>query len=307
MIARRRFFRIVAGAGLLAGSAWSTGVGATGPVHRWRGTALGASAQIILADDRAADLMILVRAEIERLEAIFSLYRPDSVLSRLNHEGRFDRPPSELVVLLSMCDALYVRTNGYFDPTVQSLWQLYAECYAHGQSPSMIEITNTHSLTGWPRVSVSMRSVQLPPGMGLTLNGIAQGFISDRIADLLKSEGVGDALIDAGEIRAEGTTPNGSPWRVGIAEPGSPGRMRSYLALSDKALATSEPMGSTFDKAGQVGHIINPRTGRPGGQWRQISVMAPSAALADGLSTAFCLMPQDAIKRASSGVEVLLA
>ena len=133
--------------------------------------------------------------------------------------------------------------------------------------------------------------------MALTLNGVAQGYIADRIADLLRAEGMARVLVDMGEIHAVGSRADGTPWRAGIALPGGDLRPGS-VPLVDRALATSAPLGTVLDPAGRIGHIVDPRTGRPGGLWRQVSVSASRAALADGLSTGFCLMSRDLIERA---------
>jgi thiamine biosynthesis lipoprotein len=106
-------------------------------------------------------------------------------------------------------------------------------------------------------------------------------------------------LVNTGEIMAVGTAPNGSPWPVTIANIGG-----QSIPLSNVALATSAPLGTFFDAAGSVGHILDPRTGLAGGQWAQVSVTATSAALADGLSTAFCLLDEAEI-RAAGQVGVL--
>lgn len=90
-------------------------------LRRWTGTALGARADIILPTV-AMDLLPRLRAEIDRLEDVFSLYRPESALSRLNRAGRLDAPPLELVDLLGRARSFVALTNGVFDPTVQPLW-----------------------------------------------------------------------------------------------------------------------------------------------------------------------------------------
>jgi thiamine biosynthesis lipoprotein len=152
--------------------------------------------------------------------------------------------------------------------------------------------------TGWAGIHFDTDGIiSTRPGMALTLNGIAQGYIADLIADLLRAQGMAGVLVNMGEIHAVGARANGTPWRVGIATPD--GNVRSNaVMLVDRALATSAPYGTVLDREGRIGHIVDPRTGRPGGLWRQVSVSAPRAALADGLSTAFCLMPRDLTERA---------
>jgi thiamine biosynthesis lipoprotein len=119
--------------------------------------------------------------------------------------------------------------------------------------------------------------------MALTLNGIAQGYIADRVADMLGAEGLTDILIDTGEFRALGSRPDGTAWPVKLAAGGE-------VPLVARALATSAPLGTTFDEGASVGHILDPRSGTPApARWREITVSSPSAALADALSTAACL------------------
>ena len=87
--------------------------------------------------------------------------------------------------------------------------------------------------------------------------------------------------------------PDGAPWPVTLANTGG-----QIVPLSNAAIATSAPLGTTFDDLGTVGHILDPRSGQPFGQWKQVSVSATTAAVADGLSTAFCLMTKAEITAA---------
>ncbi|RCW79637.1 FAD:protein FMN transferase [Paracoccus lutimaris] len=284
---RRRFLTITAG--LLAASA--TGISAAisaAPMQEWRGIALGASARIALAHPDAARLIDAARAEIVRLERVFSLYRADSELMRLNASGRLEAPSLDLVTCLGLCDRMHQATKGAFDPSVQPLWDLHARAASEGRLPQPGEIATARARIGWQGLRLDSARIEMRPGMALTLNGVAQGFIADRVAALLRGHGVENVLIDTGEIAALGQGPDGKAWPVTIRD----GR---ELALRDRALATSAPLGTVLDAAGTVGHIFDPASGRPaGGQWRQISVSARSAAVADALSTAACLMPDRA-------------
>jgi thiamine biosynthesis lipoprotein len=199
-------------------------------------------------------------------------------LSRLNRDGVLHAPPFELLECLSLAGAVHLATQGLFDPTVQPLWAAYA---AGGDDAALAQ---ARALTGWQGVTLDAGAITLRPGMALTLNGIAQGFVADRVANLLAAEGLTDILIDTGEHRALGGPPQGGAWPVTLTQGGKVG-------LQARALATSAPLGTVFDDAGNLGHILNPTTGRTAAPlWRGITVSAPSAALADGLSTAACLM-----------------
>jgi len=216
---------------------------------------------------------------------VFSLYRAGSALSRLNAAGRLDAPPFELLECLSLAGRVHVASKGAFDPTVQPLWAAYATAYANGQAPDAATIDHARAAIGWDRLRYDAGQITLAPGQALTLNGIAQGYVADRIAQRLRSEGLRDVLIDTGEIAAAGHQPDGTGWTVDIQ-----GDRR--ITLQDRALATSAPLGTVLDQQATVGHILDPRRGTPTvAPWRQVSVSCPGAALADALSTAACLLP----------------
>lgn len=289
MTTRRRFLTISAAAAL----AFTGPARATPPLHIWRGTAMGAAATLRLSHPDAPAIAARMMAEVSRLEDILSLYRPHSALSRLNAEGRLDDPPFELLECLTLAGTAHDATEGLFDPTVQGLWQLHAEAAAAGRAVPHGDLTQALSRTGWQRVSVAGDRITLAPGTALTLNGIAQGYVADRVARLLTDEGLTDILIDMGEIRALGARPQGGAWPVHLPD-------GTTLPLISRALATSAPLGTVLDAAGRIGHILDPRTGRPGTvPWRSVTVSADSAALADALSTAACLMPDRATIDAS--------
>ena len=293
-VSRRRFLQISAGFAMgctgLAGAAWAS-PSRNGALHRWHGIALGADAEIRLYHpDGSAARRIFARAEAEirRLEDVFSLYRPESALSRLNRTGRLEAPPFELLELLSLCARLHRETEGAFDPSVQPLWAAYAEGFAASpEGPDAGRVSAARSLVGFDGVAIDTGMVSfVRPGMALTLNGIAQGFITDRVSALLREEGLTDVLVDLGEIRANGLDRDGAGWQVTL-DPERAGRTPERIRLSDRAVASSAILGTTFDAQGLVGHILDPRHGVPvQGTLRGASVVAASAAIADGLSTA---------------------
>jgi thiamine biosynthesis lipoprotein len=277
---RRRFLSISA-ASLAAGPTFAS----TPKMARWQGRAMGAAAQMMISgmdQAQAAPLFALIEAELMRLEAIFSLFQPTSQLALLNARGHLSAPAPELLDVLSLSASLNAATDGAFDPTVQPLWQAIRQAQALGTEP-VITVT-----PGWNHLRYDSQEVRfLRPNMGLTLNGIAQGYITDRIAALLRGEGLQNMLLDMGEIAALGNRPDGRGWQVGVASPN--GSLRSKLSLSDRALATSAAAGTQIGD-GQS-HILDPRTGLGAAASRMVSVSAPKAALADGLSTALCLLP----------------
>lgn len=296
-VTRRRFVAIAA-------TAAATGLAGCGRAFagqalvEWRGVALGAAASIRLAHpDRVEGRRLLAAcvAEIARLEGLFSLYRPDSELCRLNADGALERPCMEMVELLSRAAAVSAASGGAFDVTVQPLWRLYRDHFqradADAAGPAVARVL---PLVGWRGVMVTPDRIAFAhPGMAVTLNGIAQGYVTDRVAALLRAAGMSSVLIDLGEARALGGRPDGTAWRVGLAAPGA-GRIATRLDLRDTALATSGGYGTLFDAAGRHSHLIEPRSGRTAPARRSVSVLAPEATVADAASTALALLPESA-------------
>lgn len=291
---RRRFLSI------FAASACAVALPRPGrALTRWRGVALGAEASITLEHPQADQIIAHARAEIARLEAIFSLHDPNSALVRLNTAGQLAAPPFELLDCLALAGRVHATTGGAFDPTIQPLWALYAAHAAQGgrDLPPVGDRIRALALIGWSRVRLAPDEIRMTPGTAISLNGIAQGYIADRVAALLRGMGLTDVLVNTGEIHAVGGDPRGGPWRVGLAD--GPQALRDPVALEDGALATSAPLGTVFDAEGRIGHILDPQTGLPAApRWRLVSVNARQAALADALSTAFVLMPRDRIETA---------
>lgn len=306
MLNRRRFLSIaatgVALGSMPAGLALAASAAAPAPVV-WKGAAMGAFASMTLVHpDRPHAQAMIARcmAEVDRLESVFSLYRADSALSRLNAAGALDDPPAELVELLSFSLSLARRSAGAFDPTVQPLLRLYIDHFsrpgASAQGPSDTAIARTRQRVGFADVEVDADRIRLRrPGAAITLNGVAQGFITDRVSELLLANGFGDVLVNLGEGRALGHRPDGGPWRAAVADPAEPGRTLFELPLGSghgqrPALATSGGYGTRFGPAPDVHHLLDPRTGRSANHHASVSVAAPRATLADGLSTTLSIL-----------------
>ncbi|MEQ1719270.1 MAG: FAD:protein FMN transferase [Hyphomicrobium sp.] len=293
---RRRFLAISAAAAVVPGAARAS----PAETLRWHGVALGAEASLTLHHtDKALGLAALdaCLAEIARLEAIFSLFRPDSALQRLNTAGRIDDAPADLRILVSQALQMAERSAGAFDPTIQPLWSLYARHFAtpgaSQDGPNARDVEAAHSLTGWRKVVVDGASIRFAqPGMAMTLNGIAQGYITDRAGDVLRARGFENVLIDLGETLALGPKWDGSCWTVAIANPVQPHQHATTFPLTRGAVATSGGYGLAFNDAGRFTHILDPKSGAPALRWRSVTVMAQNAALADALSTALSVVPE---------------
>ncbi|MBU3028707.1 FAD:protein FMN transferase [Paracoccus marinaquae] len=270
---RRRFLILTACAAALP----RAGLAAT---DEWRSRAMGADVTLRLQGASAVQARAFF-AEAARVlahvESLFSLHRA-SDLQRLNRIGGLRFPADGMIELLALSDRLHRITGGVFDPTIQPLWL----ARAGGTDES-------RAVTGWQGVSWSDREVSLArPGMALTFNGIAQGWAADQLAAAAARHDLTDLLIDTGEVRALGS----HGWRAELAD--ARGRVHQRLILSARALATSSPSATRIGPR-QMPHIMAHDDRPP--LWDTISVSAPQAALADGLSTALCLMtPEEAVR-----------
>jgi thiamine biosynthesis lipoprotein len=304
-VSRRRFIGLsaaAAGLGLLP--LWP-GRAETAPPRLaiWRGVVLGADAQLQIhhPDPAEAERLIQVAlAEAARLEAVLSLYRPDTALVRLNRDGRLAAPPLDLLRILGESEQFHRLTGGAFDVTVQPLWDLYAAHFADPAAdpagPPAAALAATLARVGQADLRIGDDMIAFArPGMAATLNGIAQGYVTDRVTERLRAEGVVQALVDMGETRALGGRPTGGPWAIGLEDPRCPGTVAETIGLADRAIATSGCYGTALDPAGRFNHIFDPYTGATSNRYLALSVVAPTATAADALSTAFCLMPETAI------------
>jgi len=300
-LSRRRFIRIAACTGAAALLPNNTSGDARIPVYRWRGRALGAEAEILIRQRDRQEAERLVEAaldEIERLEREFSLYRAESALSRLNRAGRLDQPSHDMVRILSESRYVADLTDGAFDISVQPLWTLYARHFsspkADPNGPDPQAIDRARHAVDHRRIQVDGNAVTLGrPGMALTLNGIAQGYITDRIADLLRAGGLDNVLVNLGEIRAVGDAGAGQPWRIGTGMAGNTVPQVPAVELIDRAVATSAIGGMPFEPTGRHHHLFDPATGRSSNRYEAVTVVADRAATADALSTDFAMMPFD--------------
>jgi thiamine biosynthesis lipoprotein len=299
-LSRRRFIFISAAAMTVAVPPVFGEANSGDKLVTWKGNALGASAMLAisgLSKTEAKAHIVKVQDEITRLEEIFSLYRPQSVLSRLNRHGKAESAPFEFAQLLAQVGIIHNATFGAFDPTIQPLWLAYAD--AKG-APDLNTIEHYKKTIGWQHVNFDTDKVTFTrPDMAITLNGIAQGYITDRIADLLKSSGLKNVVVSMGEIAAIGERAPGVAWKIGIGEK-QDGIAEEFLALSNASLATSASLGTVLNEKSNIGHIIDPRNLTIPLIWKRISVIHKSAAIADGLSTAFAVMNKDEITAAIS-------
>lgn len=317
-VSRRRAVTLIgaaAGLPLLSGPI-DTGATERLPVFEWRGRALGTDARLVLAhaDERAARRAAkLCMAEIARLEKAFSLFAGESEISRLNRDGELSAPSLDMRLVLSEAMRLGALSRGAFDVTVQPLWQLYARHF--GKAGTALthsfeqELAAVRSRVDYRRLDLDNGHVRFAaPGMAVTLNGIAQGYITDRASDLLRDAGFDRVLVQLGETRALGRPGAGQAWRVAIPNPKAAEARSATVEIVDQAIATSSGLATRFEPSGRYHHIYDPGTGRSAEAGFSVSVIADRATEADALSTALAVTGPETARRIlaeSGGAEAL--
>jgi thiamine biosynthesis lipoprotein len=295
-VTRRKAITIFAVSAALA----ATGRGsANAGLYEWTGIALGADARILLStsDPEAARASIeAAMAEVARLEAIFSLFDENSELVRLNRDKRLPQASQDTRWLIALCRTVHAATGGLFDPSIQPLWRFYLDWFSKGPQrgmPPADEMARRIANVDFGQVQLSEAGLSLPAGAELSFNGVAQGYITDCVAQMLQRMGWRNVLIDMGEVRALDSRPDGADWQIKIREGAR------HVPLRNKALAVSAGESLVFSQPSGLTHILDPRTGLSPSYWRYIAVEHASAAVADALSTALYLADEGAIGRAA--------
>lgn len=232
--------------------------------------------------DAALDAAV---AAIARVEASMSLYRPHSELVRLNRTGYLNQPSHDLLTVLRTAQQVSKRSGGQFDISVQPLWTLYDRAQREDRLPTPAEISAAQRCVGWRHVNISNDRINLcRPGMALTCNGIAQGYAADEAREALHRNGVAHALINVGEYASLGHNDRGQTWTLGIENPRDEQRLLAVLHADGRAVATSADNRSAFSADRLHHHIFNPATGASPSALSSVTVLAPSAMLADALT-----------------------
>jgi len=271
-----------------------------GNTIRLSATAMACEFSVVMNQGASAHLMTAADALeiVHTLEDQMTVYRDDSELARLN-QSAYEHPvgvEARLFQLLLQAKAISERTGGAFDPTSGPLIALWRSCRREGRIPTEAEIADCLSHTGLDQIEFDevQNTVRfLDPRAELNLGGIGKGYALDRAGEFLEETEISDWLLHGGfsSLLARGEHQGQGGWPVGIRNPLLPHELLGTILLKDRALATSGSGVQSFRVAGQkYGHILDPRTGWPVEGLLSVTVLAPTAAEADALSTAFFVL-----------------
>lgn len=272
-----------------------------GPSVLLQTTAMACDFDVILNPEPGSQQLNAASAALDlihELEQQLSVYRSDSELSELNrnafHAAVCVEP--ELFRLLRRGEELSQLTDGAFDPAAGALVNLWRRCRQEFRIPTAEEIDDTLPRCGVAKVQFGEQTNSirfLSEGIEFNLGAIGKGYAVDRAGETLLSQNVTNWLVHGGRssIRAHGTHADLDGWPIGLRNPLLPEKPYATLLLKDAAIGTSGTAIQWFRHEGKrYGHILDPRSGWPVESLLSVSVIAPDAALADALSTAFFIL-----------------
>lgn len=302
-LSRRDFIRITAiGAGVLAvGGITLKELFAEPELKTYTETRalLGTFITIKVVDtdeDRAQDMVQGTFTEISRLSGILSRFDPASELYCLNKTGLIANASSELVEVMEKSLQYAELTSGAFDVTVLPMLELNRESFQkYGAPPTTDELTEVKKLVDYRAINIKGKDITLTKtGTGITLDSIAKGYIVDLAAGLLRERGNDSVLIEAGgDMSLSGTSQDGDPWKIGVANPRATSGYYQVINSSGGAIATSGDYEAAFTSDYRYHHIIDPRVGLSPAELSSATVLAESTTFADALATACMVMGKD--------------
>jgi thiamine biosynthesis lipoprotein len=261
-------------------------------LHRHGFRAMGSPCEIQLyGDSREATgrVAALAMVEVERLEALYSRYREDSLLSAINRAaavgGRFT-VDEETAGLLNYAAACFEQSGGLFDITSGVLRRAWR--FDTGAAPDPAQIDALLGQVGWDRLRWRPPVLDFPlPGMEIDFGGVVKEYAVDRVAALCREAGARHGVVNlGGDIRVIGPRADGEPWRVGISHPRRKDAVVTTLLVREGALASSGDYERRIVLDGAThGHILNPRTGWPVRRLTAVSVLGDFCLVAGSAST----------------------
>ena len=253
---------------------------------------------------RAESAIAMAFEEIERLEGILSTYRNSTSMYDLNQNGSLNNAEKEILFVFEKSKYYSDLSDGHFDITIKPVLELYDESFEkYGRAPTETEIQNTLELVNYKNIQVIDETISFKKdGMGVTVDGIAKGYIIDKTVNVLKNNGIDNALVDiGGDIRTIGKPDRNTDWTVALQNPRDDADFISILNIGDMAVATSGDYEQFFIDDKSAHHIINPKTGHSVTGSISVTIIAQNALDADALSTVvFVLGPQNGMSLINS-------
>ncbi len=244
----------------------------------------------------AEEALSAAKKEIRRLDDMLSTGLSGSEISRLNQAGSAEISPDTYALIRRSKD-LYQETGGLFDITVYPLMKAWGFTDGDYRIPDAEERSKLMQLMGPDAINLDEGHASFSKeGMQIDLGGIAKGYASERVIEILRQQGIRHAVINlGGNVCTLADKPDGSAWKIAIKDPEDPSGHLGVLEIRDQAVITSGSYERYFEKGGHsYHHIIDPATGCPAESGLiSVTVISDDATLADGLSTALFIMGRE--------------
>lgn len=222
-------------------------------------------------------------SEVHRLDRMLSNYLPDSELNHVNAHAA-DAPVTvsrELFNLLRTCLEVSRKSDGAFDITVGPLMKVWGFYKDSGHLADRSAVQDALTKVGWRNIRLNPLALTVSlakPGMNLDLGGVGKGYAVDRMAEILRRNGITPALVSAGgsSIYGLGSPPDGPRgWRIRIRDPKIEGKYVATVFLNNRSLSTSGSYEKFFWADGKIySHIMDPRTGFPSRGMLSVSIIS---------------------------------
>lgn len=294
---RRQALKVSGGlilGGLVAASGWAVWKRNGNLFQVRRETTLmqtSVSVNVFSSDPRIARHAI--RAAFDRMTAVaakLTRFDPASPVARLNRDGYLPNLPAELRAVVNHALSVSAVTDGDFDVTVEPVLDYYIGLARPvSLNPELRRIVaEREARVGYRSLAMDRDSIRFTrSGMGITLDGIAKGYVVDQGIATLRRLGIEDALIDAGgDLRAITRADRRKFWNVGIVDPQHTSRLGAAIRISNAALSTSGNYEVFFSADRRLFHIVNPHTGYSPNRYSSVTVVAPEAIESDAMGVA---------------------
>ena len=266
-------------------------------LYRFPFRAMGSPCEVQLYSDdkrQAQSVADQAMADVWRIEARYSRYREDSVLSGINRiaaQGGVAAIDEETAALLNYADTCYRQSEGLFDITsgvLRQAWDFKAQ-----KIPKKAVIKQLLSRVGWDKVQLSATQISFKrPGMQLDFGGIGKEYAVDRAAAICREHGIEHGLVDlGGDIKIIGPHADGRPWSVGLRHPRKPGALLATINVYAGAVASSGDYERCIVvKDQRYSHVLSPKTGWPVNGLVGVTVLAGYCVIAGSACTIAMLM-----------------
>ena len=266
---------------------------------RWTGTVLNNNVSLEIHSNEGKKNSLIysqINNFINHVDDIFNLQNPDSEIVKLNKNKKLRNPSPYLIEVIKRSQILSEQTNGKFDITVQPLWSHYYNHFIlNGNSnfPDDKILKNIINSIHWKNVVIENNTIILKNNASITLNGIAQGWITDKVVEIINKNNIKNTLVDFGETFASGSYENKRPWNIEIQ---SSEGINTVIKLTNKAVATSSASGTMFEPSKKYNHIFNPKTGLSTSNFDTVSIVSNKAWLSDCIATSALLISRNRLK-----------